>query len=54
MVVIVEKEGEEEYGEEEADESPPLFRVKTLEMATSTIPWHSSGYNFLEEEEMMW
>lgn len=32
-------DGEEEYGEEEADEeSPPLFRVKTLEMATSTIP----------------
>lgn len=38
LVVNVE-EGEEEYGEEEADEeSQPLLRGKTLEMATSTIP----------------
>lgn len=38
LVVNVE-DGEEEYGDEEADEeSQPLLRVKTLEIATSTIP----------------
>lgn len=52
LVVNVE-DGEEEYGEEETDEESLLllFRVKMEEMATSTIPWHNSGYNFLEEEE---
>lgn len=42
----VEKEGEEEWGagEEEDDRgSVSLFSGKTLEMAMSTIPWHSSG-----------
>ena len=47
-LVVNMEDGEEEYGEEEADEESPLFRVKTLEMATSTMPWHSSEYSFLE------
>ena len=70
--VMVEKDGEEEYGveeeeepeeeepeeeepeEEEPEEEPeeeaeslPLLRLKTLEIATSTMPWQSSGYSFL-------
>lgn len=35
----VEKGGEQERGS--------TVREKTVEMATSTMPWHSSGYNFL-------
>lgn len=36
-VVVNMEDGEEEYGEEDADEES-LLSVKTLEMATSTIP----------------
>lgn len=43
------EEDKEEEAEEEAEESL-LFKVKTLEMAMSTMPWHSSEYNFLEDK----
>lgn len=39
----VEKGGEQERGS--------TVREKTVEMATSTIPWQSSGYNFLPDRE---
>lgn len=37
-LVVNAEDGEEEYTEEEAEEESLLFRVKTLEMATSTMP----------------
>lgn len=39
----VEKGGEQERGS--------TVREKTVEMATSTIPWQSSGYNFLPDRD---
>lgn len=49
--MVEEREGDVENGGEV--ERGSTVREKTVEMATSTIPWQSSGYNFLAKTEMI-